>query len=224
MNSIPVSQVPEDLLRTPCSPVSSADEAREIILELHRAFQLQPSCLGLAAPQIGISKAVGIIRDREHGNSIDLINPTITSREEEFVSDYEGCMSFPRRRFKVPRFRQISLEFDRIWMPEGDSSPLPVPDPMKGPGGKLVRNQAHYGMHHPIQVGGGLIVVAIQHEIDHINGICLPWKVGAEEVPYISEGIQSKSEKVGRNDPCPCGRKKNGNPVKYKKCCLLRQK
>ncbi len=30
----------------------------------------------------------------------------------------------------------------------------------------------------------------------------------------------SKSEKVGRNDPCPCGAtKENGNPVKYKHCC-----
>lgn len=26
---------------------------------------------------------------------------------------------------------------------------------------------------------------------------------------------------VGRNDPCPCGKKKeDGTPVKFKKCCL----
>ncbi|MBU1046740.1 preprotein translocase subunit SecA [Patescibacteria group bacterium] len=30
----------------------------------------------------------------------------------------------------------------------------------------------------------------------------------------------SKSEKVGRNEPCPCGAtKENGNPIKYKHCC-----
>ena len=28
---------------------------------------------------------------------------------------------------------------------------------------------------------------------------------------------------IGRNDPCPCGRTSNGKPLKYKKCCLLKQ-
>lgn len=27
------------------------------------------------------------------------------------------------------------------------------------------------------------------------------------------------SNKVGRNDPCPCGRLFNGSVLKYKKCC-----
>ena len=28
---------------------------------------------------------------------------------------------------------------------------------------------------------------------------------------------------IGRNDPCPCGKKVDGKPLKYKKCCLLKQ-
>lgn len=32
--------------------------------------------------------------------------------------------------------------------------------------------------------------------------------------------VKSKSEKIGRNDPCPCGKKRpNGLPMKYKDCC-----
>jgi len=31
---------------------------------------------------------------------------------------------------------------------------------------------------------------------------------------------KEQKEKVGRNDPCPCGAKDaNGRPIKYKKCC-----
>lgn len=31
-------------------------------------------------------------------------------------------------------------------------------------------------------------------------------------------------EKIGRNDPCPCGSKKSdGSPIKYKRCCLLKK-
>ena len=33
----------------------------------------------------------------------------------------------------------------------------------------------------------------------------------------------NNNQKVGRNDPCPCGKKdpSTGNPIKYKKCCYL---
>jgi len=50
----------------------------------------------------------------------------------------------------------------------------------------------------------GIITVAIQHEIDHLDGVLL--------FDRMMEPI--KSEKIGRNDKCPCGSGK-----KYKKCC-----
>jgi peptide deformylase len=214
MNVRSVENVQEELLRTPCEKVETADEARAIILELEKAYQTQPDCLGLAAPQIGINKAVCIIRDRKHGTAINLINPEITHTEEEFTSEYEGCMSFPKRRFKTPRYRLVGIETDAIWMAEEDGAPLPLDNPMEGAGGRLVRNKAVYGMHQGISSHGGPIVVAVQHEIDHLNGICLPWRDDTEEVPYISEGIFTTEKKVGRNEKCPCGSGK-----KYKKCC-----
>jgi len=51
-------------------------------------------------------------------------------------------------------------------------------------------------------VAEGEPAVAIQHETDHLDGVLLI----------------DKPTKVGRNDPCPCGRKKNGKPVKFKRC------
>lgn len=51
----------------------------------------------------------------------------------------------------------------------------------------------------------GLVAVAIQHEIDHLNGI------------LITDRALGKN-KIGRNDPCFCGKKINGKPIKYKKC------
>lgn len=51
-------------------------------------------------------------------------------------------------------------------------------------------------------VATGIEAVAIQHEVDHLNGIL----------------VMDRSIDIGRNEPCPCGAIKNGKRVKYKKC------
>jgi len=43
-------------------------------------------------------------------------------------------------------------------------------------------------------------------------------KLYAPAAPFIR-----KHPKIGRNDPCPCGKTDDDNkPVKFKKCCLYR--
>ena len=51
--------------------------------------------------------------------------------------------------------------------------------------------------------GEGLLAQALAHEIDHLDGV--------EE--KFTNCI--RREKVGRNEPCPCG-----SGLKYKKCCI----
>lgn len=55
-------------------------------------------------------------------------------------------------------------------------------------------------------VATGLTAVVIAHECDHCDGI------------FITDRAVGKN-KIKRNDPCPCGKKIEGKPVKYKKCC-----
>lgn len=54
-------------------------------------------------------------------------------------------------------------------------------------------------------VAFGNIAVIIQHEIDHLNSILMIDRVVG-------------NDKIGRNDPCPCGKIINNKPVKWKKC------
>jgi peptide deformylase len=54
-------------------------------------------------------------------------------------------------------------------------------------------------------IATGLAAVAVQHEIDHLENILITDRVAGKK-------------KIGRNDPCPCGKMKNGKPVKWKKC------
>jgi peptide deformylase len=55
----------------------------------------------------------------------------------------------------------------------------------------------------------GLEAVVLQHEVDHHDGILF---MDRHQVPIV------RGTRVGPNDPCPCGKQKDGKPVKAKKC------
>lgn len=57
-------------------------------------------------------------------------------------------------------------------------------------------------------IATGLLAVAVQHELDHLNSILFMDRM----VP--KQTISSKSNKIGPNELCLCGSNK-----KYKKCC-----
>lgn len=66
------------------------------------------SGVGLAAPQIGISKRV-IIIDVGDG-LIELINPEITWYSDELECTAEGCLSIPGETGEVERYTKIIVE------------------------------------------------------------------------------------------------------------------
>lgn len=102
--------------------------------------------LGLAAPQVGIGKAIAIYRTPQKPEFKVLINPAIIKRAGSKVYSYgEGCLSCPEKRFDVKRFKSIVIEFnDR----EGNTSRIRTKTKMEA--------------------------FVIQHELDHLRGIVLP--------------------------------------------------
>jgi len=102
--------------------------------------------VGLAAPQIGISKRVVVVDVGE--GLIELINPVILDQEGEEI-DIEGCLSVPDREGEVLRARKITVQ-------------------------ALNRNGESFTV-----TGEELLARAIQHEIDHLDGILFVDKVAA---------------------------------------------
>jgi peptide deformylase len=103
--------------------------------------------VGLAAPQIheGVRLFVAALDDGDEEpqrhDPIAIINPEITVIGAEVVEDWEGCLSIPDIRGRVPRAREIKVRaFDRT----GDRIELHAHD-------------------FPARV--------IQHETDHLDGI-----------------------------------------------------
>jgi peptide deformylase len=81
---------------------------------------------GLAAPQIGVNQqivAFGFEHNVRYPDAAAvpetiLINPVITFLGNEQTEDWEGCLSVPGIRAKVPRYQQIRYQgYDRQGQP-----------------------------------------------------------------------------------------------------------
>ena len=167
------------------------DEAQVLIKVLEEQLTHHPTGVGLSAIQIGIPKRVAIIRTNKR--KIDLINPVIKQQDNEFIHYNEGCLSCPGRLINVKRYKQIILENMEI-----------------------INNELQLRYYSLQQLDDnscgddGIATIAVQHEIDHMNGILIIDK----EVVMETYRVQPE---IGRNEMCPCGSGK-----KYKKCCMTK--
>jgi len=138
---------PDPILKTPCPPVESIDAAVDgLVQDLVDTMLAAGHSVGVAAPQIGVSRRVAVVdvsksklgRDRNHGLLV-MINPEILEREGQETMR-EGCMSVPDYTGNVTRAESIVVQFlDRT------------------------------GLERVIRASG-FEAVAIQHELDHLDG------------------------------------------------------
>lgn len=115
--------------------------------------------VGLAAPQIGISKRI-IVIDVGEGPLV-LVNPVLLDSHGEEV-DVEGCLSIPDKRFYVKRATHVEVSgLDEK--------------------GRTVRLEAE-----------GLLARALQHEMDHLDGILIVDRMISEVA--VSSGNETVEE------------------------------
>ena len=108
--------------------------------------------IGLAAPQIGISKRVIVVdlrREDEPDEQVAVVNPRVTWSTKETEKESEGCLSIPGLEEVVQRPFGVRVEGS---------------DPRGGP--IVIEAEALYAR-------------ALQHEIDHVDGILFVDRVSA---------------------------------------------
>jgi len=98
--------------------------------------------IGLAGPQVGLSRKIIVLDTQEKGEKFAMANPKIiwTSEEEDTMN--EGCLSIPDVEGDVTRPESIRVRFN---------------DPDNGEEKEMEAS--------------GLLARVIQHETDHVNGI-----------------------------------------------------
>ena len=166
-----------ELLHQVCKPVSKWRGKWIAKILLKEIKKNKPEAIGMSANQIGLPYRVAVIQVK--GDPIILINPVIIEKTNQIKPTKEGCLSYPGQELRVPRYGRIVVE-SKLGRIES--------------GGNSDTWEEH------------LETIAIQHEIDHLNGITI---MDSGLKPVISD------LKTGRNAPCPCGSGK-----KHKKCCL----
>ena len=115
MSVYQVIEVPDKVLRGKAQPVRSVNAGVLRVVDNMIDTMYAFDGIGLAAPQIGISKRI-IVLGAEDDNQIIMINPEII-RQEGFVEGNEGCLSVPNTDGIVVRAESITV---KGWNIEGE--------------------------------------------------------------------------------------------------------
>jgi peptide deformylase len=95
------------------SPEMLAAPQTQTLIDNMMATMVEYSGVGLAAPQVHESLSLAVIES--HGTRGDipmtvLVNPDITVLDEELIEDWEGCLSIPDFRGRVPRWNRLRVD------------------------------------------------------------------------------------------------------------------
>ena len=105
---IAASPVPPDRIKTP--------EFQRLIDDMIETMY-EYNGVGLAAPQVHLGIQLAVLEVRDHPRYPEmpdvpltvLINPEVTILDRTTVEDWEGCLSVPDLRGRVPRFKQLRV-------------------------------------------------------------------------------------------------------------------
>ena len=145
MSLLPIITAPDQRLQSSALPVTSVNaEIRRLMDDMLETMYGAPG-IGLAAPQVGISKRVLVIdvnmnENGEPGDPLLVANPTLSWISENKKTTEEGCLSLPGQYAEVERPAQIRVKFID----------------------QHNRNQE-------FEVDG-LVAACLQHEMDHLDG------------------------------------------------------
>ncbi len=107
---LPIVEFPNPILEKRAQKIKdcSSPEIKELILDMLETMENRSEAVGLAAPQVGQSVALCIIK--LDGKTHILINPKVKSSSWKKEVCEEGCLSFPGKFIRVKRSAKVKIE------------------------------------------------------------------------------------------------------------------
>ena len=147
MSILKIAKIGHPVLLRKCTDIKefSTDTLKKMIYDMSETM-IDYNGIGLAAPQVHLSKRVIIFRnpdieEKEKIKITPLINPIYKTLGDEKENDWEGCLSIPGMQGLVTRYKKIRYTGFDI-------------------DGNKIDNEVE-----------GLHARVIQHEVDHLDGI-----------------------------------------------------
>ena len=98
------------ILKMVAEPVTGFDKKLKFLINSMKKIMYESNGVGLAAPQIAVSKRVFVADDGETGFEV-YINPEWTPDGDEKVTDIEGCLSVPDLYGEVERYVKVNVKY-----------------------------------------------------------------------------------------------------------------
>jgi peptide deformylase len=146
---LPITQLGRPVLRTPSKPVRiPLSKAHDRLIDDMLVTMKKAKGVGIAAPQVDVGLRLFIVAPEPSSRypnaptmaPVTMINPILVKHSKKMVTDWEGCLSIPGLRGRVPRYHAIEIEFTTR-------------------DGQRMRAELT-----------GFVARIFQHEFDHING------------------------------------------------------
>jgi peptide deformylase len=157
-----IVKYPEPILSQPGEPVTEFNaELRKLAADMFETTYHNQG-VGLAAPQVGVSRRVTTIdlsMGKDPKDKLVLVNPEIIFSDGRLYEE-EGCLSFPEIKEKVVRAAKVRIraqDLDGKWF-EMD--------------------------------GDDLLARCLQHEIDHLDGMLFIFRMSALKRDLILRKIR----------------------------------
>ncbi len=161
-----IYKLDDEVLRENTESVKSFDSALKMLVDAMFETLTEADGVGLAAPQVGVSKKFFIVdlHEGEKGKFV-FINPEIIETSIEEGPYEEGCLSIPG--FYRDVIRPLSVK---------------------------VQAQDLEGKHFTIDASG-LLARVIQHENDHLNGTLFIDHLSEDERERVIKAYRKKNKK-----------------------------
>jgi peptide deformylase len=102
-----IRRYPDSILRKECEPIEEITPEISKLIEDMFETMYKNQGVGLAAPQVGISKQLAVI-DVGKGPMV-LINPRVVRKKGKVFFE-EGCLSIPGEYLKIRRAKEVEVE------------------------------------------------------------------------------------------------------------------
>lgn len=159
-------------------PADAAEEVDEnvsgLVADLLDTMYAHPTCVGLAAPQIGYALRIAVIHERvtDDGEPLVLINPLVDSLWGKRETRYEACMSLPEWAGNVRRKLGVGISYRDD---KGVARELRATD---------------------------YLARVVQHEIDHLDGTLYPQRMRADDRLFRKDELAAHRE-AAAHEPEP---------------------